>query len=109
MPKHPKKTAPHERCHICKTLADEEHGYQKGGQPQYNAFIPLVADKLEVVIDFKPHSDRKRILQRCPACKTWYLYESDYEFIVPGSEDEQTLTRITNDQAAEILKEQNPK
>lgn len=96
---------PHTRCAICRDFGDVEHGFQKGGQPQYDAFLPPAAARLEVEIDFKPGSDRARQLQRCPKCKTWYLYETDYEFIVPGTEDEQKLTRLSEDQAKALRAE----
>ena len=53
--------------------------------------------------DFKQHSSRKLQLQQCPQCATYYLYRTDYEFLVNGSEDEEELTRLTDEAAAEYL------
>jgi hypothetical protein len=36
-------------------------------------------------------------------CGTYYLYRSDYEYLVNGSEDEEILTRLSPDQAAPYL------
>ena len=36
-------------------------------------------------------------------CGTYYLYRTDYEYLVNGSEDEEYLTRLTEEQAAGYL------
>ncbi len=65
--------------------------------------MPENAKKLIVIKDFKPNSDRLKQLKQCPECKTYYLYETDYEFLAFGSEDEEFLTRLTENEALELL------
>lgn len=93
----------HKSCGICSQLSDKESAYQKYGGDN-NTTLPSASAKLVVVKDFKPHSERKLQLQRCPECGAFYLYETDYEYLVNGSEDEQDLTRLTDSEAVEYLK-----
>ena len=95
--------ARHAGCSICGELHDEEYGYQKYGWPDDDTFLPGSAEKLDLVKDLKPHGSRSLLLKRCPGCRTWYLYRTDYEFLVNGSEDEQFLTRLTDEEAARHL------
>ena len=95
--------APHARCSICSQLDDKEAAFQKYGWEEDNTYLPAAAGKLEVVKDFKPYSSRKLQLWQCPKCKTYYRYETDYEFLVNGSEDEEYLTRLSDAEAAEYL------
>jgi len=44
-------------------------------------------------------------LKQCAACGTYYLYETDYEYLVNGSEDEEVLTRLKEEEARELLRE----
>ena len=90
-------------CPLCSALADEEHAFQKFGRDTDNTYLPAAAGALTLVRDFRPYSSRKQQLWRCPQCGRHYLYTSDYEYLVNGSEDEEHLTRLTDDQAAETL------
>lgn len=90
-------------CSICSTLADEEAAYQKYGWEEQNTQLPAAAGKLNVVKDFRPYDSRALQLKQCPECDTYYLYRTDYEYLVNGSEDEKYLTRLTTQQAAEYL------
>lgn len=76
---------------------------QKYGWPQDDTHLPPAVGQLTVVRDFRPYDSRKLQLWQCPACGTYYLYKTDYEFLVGGSEDEEFLTRLTVEQAAEYL------
>lgn len=89
-------------CSICSQLADRESAFQKYGSDD-NTYLPAAWESLVLVKDFKPYSSRKQQLYRCPECGTLYLYETDYEYLVNGSEDEEHLTRLTANQAAEYL------
>jgi hypothetical protein len=93
----------HTHCSICSQLADYESAYQKYGHEEENTYLPTAANSLKTVRDFKPYSSRKLQLQQCPQCQTYYLYTTDYEFLVNGSEDEEELTRLTDQEAAEYL------
>ena len=103
MTPHSNKDAPYIHCSMCSSLADYESGYQKYGHAEGNTYLPAAADSLQVVRDFKPYGSRKLQLQQCPQCATYYLYRTDYEFLVNGSEDEEELTRLTAEEAAEHL------
>lgn len=81
--------SPRLSCSICKNIDDFEIGFQKVGCDDKDAYITVDLAQLETV---KAHGQRK--LLRCPQCGTRYLYEESYEFLVNGSEDEQTLTRL---------------
>ena len=98
------KTASPKACSICSQLAEVEHAFQKYGWEEDNTYLPAAAGKLTLVKDFKPYSSRKLQLRQCPQCSTYYRYETDYEFLVNGSEDEETLTRLSDEKAAEYLK-----
>ena len=98
-----KKAALYSDCRICSSLADCESAYQKYGHAEDDTYLPAAANSLQVVRDFKPHSSRKLQLQQCPQCATYYLYRTDYEFLVNGSEDEEELTRLTAEAAAGYL------
>jgi len=108
MPDHPNKDTPSRQCSICSQLADYESAYQKYGHAEDNTYLPAAANSLQVVRDFKQHSSRKLQLQQCPQCATYYLYRTDYEFLVNGSEDEEELTRLADEAAAVYLARPTP-
>lgn len=90
-------------CEICSTLKDQENAYQKFGWEENNTHLPAAVSSLVVVRDFQPGSARILQLQQCPLCGTYYLYRTDYEYLVNGSEDEQHLTRLSRDEAQNYL------
>lgn len=94
---------PHNGCCICAALADEETAYQKYGWEENNTYLPAAADQLTLVHDLKPYSGRKLQLKQCPECGAFYLYRTDYEYLVNGSEDEEFLTRLSSEEAAQYL------
>lgn len=91
------------RCGICSQLADHERAFQKGGREEEATYLPAAWRQLELLRDFKPGSSRARQLLRCRECGTCYLYTSDYEFLVNGTEDEEFLDRLTGDEAAKEM------
>ena len=95
--------APYKHCKTCSSLSDQEYAFQKYGWEQDNTYLPAAAGRLAVVRDFRPYDSRKLQLQQCPECGTHYLYRTDYEYLVNGSEDEESLTRLSQEQAAEYL------
>ena len=97
------ETAPYADCSICSDLAAEETASQKYGWEEDNTYLPAAAGKLTIVKDLKPNSSRKLQVQQCPECGTYYLYRSDYEYLVNGSEDEEYLTRISVEEASKYL------
>lgn len=99
----PEPDATQKPCAVCSSLSDQQKAYQKYGWEQDNTQLPSAASRLSVVRDFAPYSSRKKQLHQCPECGTCYLYTTNYEFLVNGSEDEECLTRLTPQQAAEYL------
>ncbi len=94
---------PSKPCATCSSLQDQEYAYQKYGWEENDTYLPAAASLLIVVRDFQPYSSRALQLQQCPECGTYYLYQSDYEYLVNGSEDEEHLTRLSKAQAADYL------
>jgi hypothetical protein len=95
--------ARHKQCSICSQLKDYEFGRQTGGRPEQDTFLPDVARYLKNISELKPGSVRYTWLRRCPECATYYLHKNDYEYLATGSEDEQVLTRLTDEEAAKYL------
>lgn len=96
--------APHRQCNLCSQLDDEEYALQKYGWEEDNTYLPGAASQLALVKDLRPHGGRALHLKQCPQCGTYYLYRTDYEYLVNGTEDEEFLTRLTDEQAAEYLR-----
>lgn len=90
-------------CRICSQLAEREYATQKSGWEENNTHLPAACGLLESVKDLKPDSSRSTVLQRCPECGMYYLYQSDYEYLAGGSEDTQQLTRLSEEQAQSYL------
>lgn len=108
MSQSPEQRQPREQCSICAGLLDEEYAFQKYGWPDDDTFLPEAAGKLTIVKDFEPYGSRKLQLRQCPNCGTYYLYRTDYEYLAGGSEDEEFLTRLTNEEAAPYLQRPAP-
>lgn len=90
-------------CSICSNFKDIERSFQKYGSEINNTELPENARNLVLVKDLKPGSSRLKQILQCPECKMYYLYETDYEYLAFGSEDEEFLKRLTLDEALEIL------
>ena len=108
MPRQSSKDRPRTQCSICSQLADYESADQKYGHEEENTYLPAAAQSLKIVRDFQPYGSRKLQLWRCPQCGTYYRYQTDYTFLVNGTEDEEYLTRLTEEQAAEYLNRPAP-
>lgn len=91
------------KCSICSDFKEIETSYQKYGSENYNTYLPENANKLITIIDFKKGSSRLKQLKQCPECKKYYLYETDYEYFAFGSEDEEFLKRLTENEALILL------
>jgi hypothetical protein len=91
-------------CSICSQLKDRETAFQKYGSSYPDTYLPAAAEQLEIVIDFRPLSERKIQLRRCPECGRYYLYQTDYEYLTNGTEDEQELIRLSDAEAEEYIK-----
>lgn len=92
-------------CRTCFTLSGHEYACQKFGWEETNTHLPSAIEKLVIVRDSQPYGSRKFQILLCPECNTYYLYQTDYEYMVNGSEDEEFLTRLTEDEANDYLNE----
>jgi hypothetical protein len=102
----PEPDTPYKHCKTCSSLSNEEYAFQKYGWEQNIAYMSEGAGQLIDVKDLKPgNTDRRLVLQQCPECKTYYLYRTDYEYLAGGTEDEQFLTRLTNEEATKYLEQ----
>ena len=91
-------------CPVCSVLADREEGRRKFGWPEHDVDLPDAVRSLVVEKDFRPGDERQRKLLRCPRCGTFCLFETDYEYLTNGTEDEQCLTRLPPARAAGLLR-----
>jgi hypothetical protein len=94
---------PYQNCRICSQLKDDEYAIQTHGRPEEDTFIPKIAAQLKFVRSVRPDKGRHMSLSRCPECATYYTYESDYEYLATGSEEEQFLKRRSDEEAASFL------
>lgn len=101
--------ARHERCGICSQLKERELGRQTHGRPEEDTSLPDAARLLRNVRELEPGSVRYTWLRQCPECATYYLHRNDYEYLATGSEEEQVLTRLTDEKAAEYIGPRPPK
>jgi anti-sigma regulatory factor (Ser/Thr protein kinase) len=79
-----------EACSICSKIPMHCSRFEKGGD-LVNDDIPPETGKLVSFLSPLPHW-RGEILQ-CPECHQPYWYESEYEFLIGGSEDTWTYRR----------------
>ena len=90
-------------CKICSHLKEKETASQKFGWQENDTCLPPAVDELLVIYNENSHGSRLKQVRQCPLCKTSYLYTSDYEYLVNGSEEEQTLTRLAPTEAEKYL------
>jgi DNA-directed RNA polymerase subunit M/transcription elongation factor TFIIS len=94
---------PSQQCQTCSSLHDQEYTMQKYDWKENNTYLPAAAGYLKIIKDFNPYGSRKLQLQQCPECGNCYLYRVGYVYLANGSEDEEYLTRLTDDEAVEYL------
>ena len=88
-------------CEICAALGEYKYASQKGGEGDS---LPGAAASLRDVCEIIPGKNRTPVLQQCPSCQRYYLYETEYEYLVYGSEESQSLSRLTDEDAEKYLK-----
>lgn len=66
--------------------------------------MPAGSGQLKTVRVLKDSGSRKKEVRQCPRCGDYFVYELDYEFLANGSEDEESLVRLTKSEARELLK-----
>jgi hypothetical protein len=89
-------------CSICSKLANKEYAMQKFGS-EYSTSLPAAVNQLVLIVDLKPNDYREKKLKQCKECGAYYLYETDYEYLVNGTEDEEIITRLSPEEADEYL------
>lgn len=103
MSTHDGRSGSRNNCRVCSKLSDKEYARQKYGWEENNTYLPDAASQLKEIKDFLPYGSRKSILKQCQECGTYYLYETDYEYLVNGTEDEEFLTRLSDEEAKKYL------
>lgn len=89
-------------CSICIRLADVETSFVKVGHEDEVRHLPPEAWKL-VAFDAVKHYSASHTFKVCPHCGIYYQYDFTYEFLVYGSEDEETLARLTPTEARRFM------
>jgi hypothetical protein len=93
-------------CPICSQLKDVETSFSKYLAPDYDRPLPAAATQLQVVPWLEGEAPERNHVRRCPACASLYNYLLSSEYMVNGSEDEETLTRLTPAEAAAYQRQQ---
>lgn len=91
-------------CATCGSLSMRETASQKYGWEENDTHLPPAVGELRLVHELEPGSSRSDRILQCPSCQSLFRYESDYEYLVNGSEDDQTLTRITAEEADRLVR-----
>ena len=98
-----------QKCIICNPIPDSSYAFWKGNELESGGIEPN--EKLLEIVG-APHFDdrtgyRHWCIKRCLNCNTKYHWKFDYEYLVNGSEDEITLTRLDEKEEKKWLKEVN--
>jgi hypothetical protein len=94
---------PYSDCPTCGELGPYHQGFQKGGREDENTWLPAASANLVTIKEIDPNIRPTPSLQQCPSCKSWFLHTTEYEYLVYGSEDTQTLSRISEEEAKRYL------
>lgn len=86
---------PLSQCGLCSRLPDTDYAFSKYGWPDHDVSMSPDSHHLMDVDKGKPGYDDRHHLLQCPECGTYYQYDYTYEYLVNGSEDEETITRLT--------------
>lgn len=89
-------------CPTCGGLGGRASGQSKYGWPDYDVPLPSNIHTLETLAR-EGGGGRERKLLRCPTCRDHFLYWTDYEFLVNGSEDTEDLVRLDEAQTRRAL------
>jgi hypothetical protein len=76
-------------CAVCREVDDSSYALSTAANP--DSLPPACARLIPPELC---HENRCYEEFRCPGCGTGYVYERGYEFLVGGTEDEETLTRL---------------
>ncbi len=86
---------PLSQCGICSRLPDTDYSFSKYGWPEHDVSMSPDCIHLADIDNGKTGYDERHHLLQCPECGTFYQYDYTYEYLVNGSEDEETITRLT--------------
>lgn len=89
-------------CEICRALRPVETSLYKEGREGFDTPLPLAARRL-VELAVPGREDERLRPWLCPRCGTLYSYESRYEYLANGSEDEEELRRLSDAEARALL------
>jgi len=92
-----------DQCEICSELSGVERSFEKYGRPGDTQRLPSPASRLEPAESTEGYDNERHHVKRCPLCGTFYKYDLTYEYLVNGSEDEETLKRLTPTEARRFL------
>lgn len=89
------------RCLVCSPLDALSPTPRREDWPADHAEVRSRFLEIVGAPTFHDHGSRDWCLKRCVRCGATYLWKSDYEYLVNGgTEDELTLTRLTDEEAA---------
>ncbi len=92
-----------DQCEICSELGGVERSFEKYGWPDNTQSLPSPVSRLELAENIEGYDKERHHVKRCPICGTFYQYDLTYEYLVGGSEDEETLKRLTPTEARRFL------
>jgi hypothetical protein len=81
-------------CPVCGRLKDIETSFSKYGAPAYDRLLPEEAKTLVILDDPDVSGTDRHHIRRCPACGALYEYLQSHEYMINGTEEEETLTRL---------------
>ncbi|MDD8025428.1 MAG: hypothetical protein PHI34_02860 [Acidobacteriota bacterium] len=87
-------------CTVCGTLRAVETSFSKYGSPALERPLPAAAARLQFIRIIDADAPEKSHVRRCPACASLFAYRLTYDYQANGSEDEETLARLSPDEAA---------
>ncbi len=90
-------------CPLCSLLRPCETSFTKYGAPEYDKSLPEAAADLTILPASSKEDIERHHIRRCPHCGALYDYRLSCEYMINGSEDEETLTRLDSDQARSWL------
>lgn len=81
-------------CEICSQLREVETSFYKFGWDEMDRPLPAAAARLMPEEPLDGYEAERHHIRRCPLCGRRYQYDWTYEYLVNGSEDTETLTRL---------------
>lgn len=101
----PNPSIPIAACEICSALDEVETSFSKYGWDDMDRPLPPAAARLEFFKALDAYDAERHHIKRCPVCGIFYEYHLTYDYYVNGSEDEETLIRLTPAQARDWIDE----